>query len=97
MTFQAFVLRDVPIALVNAHVAIEAVHPSVDISLMVKAGTPDQNIPFRLNMTRSTFRTGEALILALRSGIVKVADEAINLSYLEMSALDDLVVAGVAS
>jgi hypothetical protein len=95
VTFEALVLRNVPIALVNAHVAIEAVHPPVDISLMVEAGTPDQNIPFRLNMTRSAFPARKALILPLGSSVVKMADEAINFGYLEMAALADSIVARV--
>jgi hypothetical protein len=51
VTFQAFVLRNVAIAFVDARVAVETVHPSVHISFMVEAGTPDKNLPFRLNVT----------------------------------------------
>jgi hypothetical protein len=96
VAFQALVLRNMPIALVDPRVAIQTIHPPADIPLMVEAHSPYQDIPFWLDMARSTFRTGKALVFSLWTGCVKVADEAIYFSYLEMSALDDLVVAGVA-
>jgi hypothetical protein len=50
VTFTAFILRNMPIAFVDSPVAIEAVHAPVDISFVVKAHSPDQDIPLRLDM-----------------------------------------------
>jgi len=51
MTFPTLVLGNMPIALVDPRMAIETVHPSVDVSFVVEVHSPDKNIPFWLDMT----------------------------------------------
>lgn len=99
VTLDAFALRDVAIALDDVDMTAFALHPSGDILPVIKSPPLDIDIALGFHMARdaASDRTGDAVLLPLRTCSIVMADEAIGLMDGEMFSLDELGMAGGAA
>jgi hypothetical protein len=94
MAFNTFSFRDMAISLNNTEMALLTGDPSCNIFSVIEAPAFDLDIPFRLDVTRSTapYGTRNTFLFSSWTGFIIVTDETIDFVNGEMQPLNKLSV-----
>ena len=92
VALHTFSLRHVGVPLNNIGMALLAGHTSRDVLSMIEVPACNLDVSLRLDMTRSTTpdRARDALLLALWTSLIIVADKTVDLMNGEVCSLDQL-------